>query len=197
MRCCVFFFYYFSCAVRRNLGCNIPCCRGRGASSPTKQSPHIQKPLRQLPKHSTLFFNVFCTCFMPGRALFGIKRPAFTRGHGGDASPHIQRLSTNVRKSCAKRTMGVALPLPGRGGGISPHMKAFVGYFLKSSPQSLCPEGHHLGCNIPCCRGRKGEQPHKPKPPPPKTSTPVFQTFQAVFQRFLHLFYAREGIIGD
>ena len=50
--------------------------------------------------------------------------------------------------------MGVALPLPGRGGGISPHMKAFVGYFLKSSPQSLCPKGHRVRCNIPCCRGR-------------------------------------------
>ena len=27
---------------------------------------------------------------MPVRAQFGIKRPAFTRGHGGGVSPHIQ-----------------------------------------------------------------------------------------------------------
>ena len=27
---------------------------------------------------------------MPERAQFGIKRPAFTRGHGGGVSPHIQ-----------------------------------------------------------------------------------------------------------
>ena len=27
--------------------------------------------------------------------------------------------------------MGVALPLPGRGGGISPHMKVFLRCFLK------------------------------------------------------------------
>ena len=33
----IFFSLLFSCAVRRNLGCNILCCRGRGASSPTKQ----------------------------------------------------------------------------------------------------------------------------------------------------------------
>ena len=52
--------------------------------------------------------------------------------------------------------MGVALPLPGRGGGISPHMKAFVGYFLKSSPQSLCPEGHRLGLNALRLRGGAG-----------------------------------------
>ena len=30
---------------------------------------------------------------MPVRALFGIKRPTFTRGHGGDASPHIRTAS--------------------------------------------------------------------------------------------------------
>ena len=57
--------------------------------------------------------------------------------------------------------MGVALPLPGRGGGISPHMKALLHCFLKSSLQILCPQGHHLGCNILCCRGAWGEQPHK------------------------------------
>ena len=49
--------------------------------------------------------------------------------------------------------MGVALPLPGRGGGISPHIA--------------------------------------------KISAPIPQTFQVVFQRFLHLFYARKGILWD
>ena len=134
---------------------------GVGRAAPQNKTPTSKNLCASFPKLSKLFFNVFCTFFMPVRAQFGIKRPAFTRGHGGDASPHIQRLSTNVRKSCAKRTMGVALPLPGRGGGISPHMKAFVGYFLKSSPQPLCPQGHHLGCNIPCCRGRGASSPTK------------------------------------
>ena len=149
------------CPKGHRVGCNIPCCRGRGASSPTNQSPHIQKPLRQFSKHFKQFFSVFYTCFMPARASFGIKRSAFTRGHGGGVSPNIQRPSTNVRKSCAERTMGVALPLPGCGGGISPHMKALLRYFLKSSPQSLCPKGHRVGCNIPCCRGRGASSPTK------------------------------------
>ena len=82
-------------------------------------SPHIQKPLRYFLKSSP-------QGLMPARASFGIKRSAFTWGHGGDASPHIQRPFANVRKSCAECTVGVALPLPGRGGGISPHMKAFL-----------------------------------------------------------------------
>ena len=69
--------------------------------------------------------------FYARRAEFGIKRPAFTRGHGGGASPYIQRPFANVRKSCTERTVGVALPLPGRGGGISPHMKTFLRCFLK------------------------------------------------------------------
>ena len=68
--------------------------------------------------------------FYARRAEFGIKRPAFTWGHGGGVSTHIRRLFANVRKSCAERTMGVALPLPGRGGGISPHMKVSVHRFL-------------------------------------------------------------------
>ncbi len=80
-------------------------------------------------------------------------------GMGATQAPHIRRPSTNVRKSCAERTMGVALPLPGCGGGISPHIKAFLRRFLKSSPQVLCPQGHHLGCNIPCCRGRGASSP--------------------------------------
>ena len=101
---------------------------------------------------------------MPVRAQFGIKRPAFTWGHGGDASPHIQRPSTNVRKSCAERTMGVALPLPGRGGGISPHMKAFLSCFLKSSPQGLMPARALLGMQHPCCRGRGASSPTKQNP---------------------------------
>ena len=135
--------------------------------------------------------------FYARRAEFGIKRPAFTRGHGGDASPHIQRLSTNVRKSCAKRTMGVALPLPGRGGGISPHMKAFVGYFLKSSPQPLCPQGHHLGCNILCCRGRGASSPTKQNPRIQKPLRQFSKYSKLFFQRFLHLFYTRKGIVWD
>ena len=87
--------------------------------------------------------------FYARRAQFGIKRPAFTRGHGGGVSPHIQRPFANVRKSCAERTVGVALPLPGRGGGISPHMKALLHCFLKSSPQDLMPVRAQFGIKLP------------------------------------------------
>ena len=59
----IFFSLLFSCAARRNLGCNIPCCRRRGASSPTNRSPHIQKPLRQFSKYSKLFFQRFLHLF--------------------------------------------------------------------------------------------------------------------------------------
>ena len=86
-------------------------------------------------------------------------------GAWGDASPHIQRPFANVRKSCAKRTMGVALPLPGHGGGISPHMKALLHCFLKSSPQDLMPARASLGMQHPMLPGAWGEQPHKAKTP--------------------------------
>ena len=64
-----------------------PChCRGVGAAS----APTSKNLCASFPNISSCFFSVFCTCFMPARASFGIKRPAFTWGHGGDASPHIQ-----------------------------------------------------------------------------------------------------------
>ena len=93
--------------------------------------------------------------------------------------------------------MGVALRLPGRGGGISPHMKALLHYFLKSSPQPLCPQGHHLGCNIPCCWGRGASSPTKQLPHIQKPLRQFPKHFKLFFQRFLHLFYAREGIVWD
>ena len=104
MRCYVFFFYCFFLRREAQFRINIHCCRGRGASSPTKQSPQIQKPLRQFSKHFKQFFSVFCTCFMPARASFGIKRPAFTRGHGGGVSPHIRSASpANPRSLYARK----------------------------------------------------------------------------------------------
>ena len=126
---------------------------GVGRAAPQNKTPTSKNLCASFPKLSKLFFNVFCTFFMPVRAQFGIKRPAFTRGHGGDASPHIQQPSTNVRKPCAERTMGVALPLPGRGGGISPHMKAFLRCFLKSSPPGFMLERALFEMQHPCCRG--------------------------------------------
>ena len=44
-----------------------------------------------------------------------------------------QRLfsSSKLHQHCAKRTMGVALPLPGCGGGISPHIQKSLRRFLK------------------------------------------------------------------
>ena len=97
--------------------------------------PKLRLTAQKKSNEKKIFCSVFsqkiCASFMPERASFGIKRPAFTRGHGGGASPHIRRPSTNVRKSCAERTMGVALPLPGCGGGISPHIQKSLRYFLK------------------------------------------------------------------
>ena len=125
MRCCVFFFYCFFLRRKAQFGMQHPMLPGAWGEQPHKlESPHENT--------LALFSKIICASFMPERASFGIKRPVFTRGHGDGASPHIRRRFTNVRKSCAKRTMGVALPLPGRGGGISLHMKAFVCYFLKS-----------------------------------------------------------------
>ena len=39
--------------------------------------------------------------------------------------------ASKLYRHCAKRTVGVALPLPGRGDGISPHIKVFLRCFLK------------------------------------------------------------------
>ena len=43
---------------------------------------------------------------MPERAFFGIKRPAFTRGHGDGASPHIRTTPlTNPRSLYAQKSI--------------------------------------------------------------------------------------------
>ena len=41
--------------------------------------------------------------------------------------------SSKLYQHCAKRTVGVALPLPGRGGGISPHIQKSLRRFPKLS----------------------------------------------------------------
>ena len=116
MRCCVFFFYCFFLRRKAQFGMQHPMLPGAWGEQPHKlESPHENT--------LALFSKIICASFMPERASFGIKRPVFTRGHGDGASPHIRRCFANVRKSCAKRTMGVALPLPGCGGGISPHFQ--------------------------------------------------------------------------
>ena len=68
---------------------------------------------------------------------------------GTAQAPIYDDAVANVRKSCAKRTVGVALPLPGRGGGISPHMKKPLRRFLKSSPQDLMPARAEFGIKRP------------------------------------------------
>ncbi len=58
---------------------------------------------------------------MPEGASFGIKRPAFTRGSGGGASPHIQLHPCKPAKSlCLKGYLlgAKALRLRGSAGGI-------------------------------------------------------------------------------
>ncbi len=63
---------------------------GVGRAAPQNKSPTSKNLCASFPNILSCFFNVFCTFFMPVREQFGIKRPAFTWGHGGDASPHIQ-----------------------------------------------------------------------------------------------------------
>ena len=134
-----------------------PMLPGVWGEQPHKSNPPHESILTPFSKRNRLcFIKQFPLDFMPARAEFGIKRPVFTWGHGGDASPHIQRPSTNVRKSCAERTMGVALPLPGRGGGISPHMKAFLRCFLKSSSQGFMPVRASFGMQHPMLPGGVG-----------------------------------------
>ena len=65
-----------------------------------------EQPHKSNPPHEsilTLLSKIISARFMPVRASFGIKRPAFTWGHGGDASPHIRRLFTNVRSLYARK----------------------------------------------------------------------------------------------
>ena len=69
--------------------------------------------------------------------------------------------ASELYQHCAKRTVGVALPLPGRGGGISPHMKALLRCFLKSSPQDLMPARASFGMQHPMLPRAWGEQPRK------------------------------------
>ena len=63
--------------------------------------------------------------------------------------------------------------------------------------EAFMPTRAPFGMQHPMLPGAWGEQPHKPKPPHLKTSAPTSQTFHAIFQHFLHLFYAREGILWD
>ena len=63
--------------------------------------------------------------------------------------------------------------------------------------EAFMPARASFGMQHPMLPGAWGEQSHKPKPPHPKTSAPTSQTFHAVFQCFLHLFYARKGIVWD
>ena len=77
--------------------------------------------------------------------------------------------------------MGVALPLPRRGGGISPHMKALLHWFLKSSPQGLCPQGHPLGLNALCLRGGMGATQAPISEPHPLQNREAFMPKRASF----------------
>ena len=84
----IFFSLLFSCAVRRNWGCNIPCCRGAWGEQPHKSKPPHSKISALFSKRNRFcFIKQFPPGFMPIRASFGIKRPAFTWGCGGGASP--------------------------------------------------------------------------------------------------------------
>ena len=134
MRCCVFFFYCFFLRRKAQFGMQHPMLPGAWGEQPHKINPSHPKTSASFSKSNRLcFIKQSLLDFMPARASFGIKRPAFTWGHGGLHRPHIRRRFANVRKSCAERTMGVALPLPGCGGGISPHFQKPLRQFSKHS----------------------------------------------------------------
>ena len=97
-------------------------------------------------------------------------------GCGGDASPHIRTASSAKPRSlyAQKGIVWDAHPmLPGAWGEQPhktnpPHSKTsapvsqtFQAVFSAFSAPVLCPKGHHLGCNIPCCRGRGASSPTK------------------------------------
>ena len=63
---------------------------GVGRAVPQTKAPTPKNLCANFPNIPRYFFSIFCTFFMPERASFGIKRPAFTRGYGGGASPHIR-----------------------------------------------------------------------------------------------------------
>ena len=69
-------------------------------------------------------------------------------------------------------------------GWHQPPHKSILTLLSKIICAGLMPARASLGMQHPMLPGAWGEQPHKTNPPPPKTSAPVSQTFQAVFSAF-------------
>ena len=113
-------------------------------------SPHMKALLHCFLKSSP---QILC----PQGHHLGLNALRLREGMGAMQAPIYDDAVANVRKSCAERTMGVALPLPGRGGGISPHMKAFLRCFLKSFPQGFMPARASFGMQHPMLPGAWGE----------------------------------------
>ena len=84
-----------------------------------------------------------------------------------NAATHFQAQhlfsASKLHRHCAKRTVGVALPLPGRGGGISPHIAKSLRRVPKLSKQFFSvfctfsmPARHPLGLSALRLRGGAG-----------------------------------------
>ena len=109
-----------------NSGCCIPNCASRRRKKAKKRkyfAPPFHKKYAQ---------------FYARRASFGIKRPAFTRGHGGGVSPHIQLHTSQIcvtfmleRASCKMQH-----PCCRAGRAEKPHRKK--GCFFKRKRPRLC-----------------------------------------------------------
>ena len=82
-------------------------------------SPHMKALLH-------CFLKSYPPGFMPERASFGIKRPVFTWGHGGDASPHIRRIFANMRSLYARKgiTWDATSHVAGGVGRAAPQIKS-------------------------------------------------------------------------
>ena len=141
----------FECGGFILWGCSPHAPGNMGCCIPSDALPGIKKVQKKL-KNSLKCLGNWCRGFWMWSLCFvGLLAPR-PRQHGmlhpklrltaqekaiekENTATHFQaqRLFSvsKLYQHCAKRTVGVALPLPGRGGGISPHIQKSLRCFLK------------------------------------------------------------------
>ena len=168
MRCYVFFFYCFFLRREAQFGMQHPMLPGAWGEQPHKPKPPHPKTSAPVFQTFQAVFQRFLHLFYARKAQFGIKRPAFTRGHGGGVSPHIRSVSPASPRSLYARK-GIAWDatshVAGGVGRAAPQTKAptsknlyasfpnISSSFSAFSTPVLCPQGHHLGLNALRLRG--------------------------------------------
>ena len=103
--------------------------------------------------------------FYAQRALFGIKRPAFTWGHGDGASPHIRRRCCECAQVLRGAHGGSGPATAGVWGRHQPPHSKTSALFSKIISAGFMPARASLGMQHPMLPGAWGEQPHKAKTP--------------------------------